>query len=86
LGGSDQWFDGFHSAAKVAPSFQRGDPMGLNRGSQANDAGRALNKIMDESKAEQSSEECSGYQGYRVVDEENEGSEEGEETPESRKN
>ena len=60
--------------------------MRLNCGSQANDASGALDKVVDESKSEQSSEERSRYQDYRVVDEERKGSEQGEETPESCKN
>jgi hypothetical protein len=57
--------------------------MRLNCGSQANDASGALDKVVDESESEQSSEERSRYQGYRVMDKERKRSKQGEETPES---
>lgn len=60
--------------------------MRLNRGSQTNDASGALDKIMDESKSEQSSEERSRYQSYRGVNKERKRCEQGKETPESCKN
>ena len=67
----------------MANPLQGGDSLGLNRGSQANDASGALDQVMDESKSEQTGEERSRYQGDRAVDKERERSEQGEETPES---
>jgi len=57
--------------------------MRLNCGSQANDASGALDKVVDESKSEQSSEERPRYQGYWVMDKERKRSKQGQETPES---
>ena len=57
--------------------------MRLNCGSQANDASGALDKVVDKSESEQSSEERSRYQGDRVMDKERKRSQQGEETPES---
>ena len=60
--------------------------MRLNCGSQANDASGALDKVVDKSESEQSSEERSRYQGYWIVDKKRKRSEQGKETPECCKN
>ena len=55
--------------------------MGLNRCPKANDAGRALDHVVDEGKSEKCGEEDTRSHGKRMVDNERERSEEGEKSP-----
>jgi hypothetical protein len=55
--------------------------MGLHCGLEPNDAGRAREKVMDESKSKKRREERSEYQGYRIVSNEKERAEQGKKTP-----
>jgi hypothetical protein len=57
--------------------------MGLNRCPEANNAGRALDHVVDEGKSEKCGEEGARGDGKRMVDNEKERSEEGEKSPKS---
>ena len=72
----------FHSFAKIANSFQGRDPVGLHRGSKANNTCRALDHVVNKSKSEEGDEECARRHGQRIVQQKKERSEQGEGTPE----
>ena len=55
--------------------------MGLHRGLEPNDAGRAREKVMDESQSKKRGEQRSEYHSNRIVNNEKERAEQGKKTP-----
>ena len=55
--------------------------MGLDRGLEPDDAGRARENVMDESKTKKRGKQRSEYQGHRIVSHEKERAEQGKKAP-----
>src|ERR1700722_56582 len=81
LGTADQGFDGCHSFAKIANSFQGCHPMGLDRCSKADDAGGAQDEVVNESKSEQRGQNRSHGDRNRIMQQEKERSDQDKKTP-----